>query len=127
MTTAIVVACLASYRALFIRNDRPQKLPNFERNKSSSHKTSLKGLLAFMDRKSTLDPESMEGRPTTYNVEITGQEGSNRAGDPYNAGNDSESLDHILPLDAVHVRSDITNTFSTLEREGTHRMRDLKR
>ena len=116
MTTATVVACLASYRALFTRNDRLNKLPDVERDKSNAHKASLKGMLTSKESERTVSVESMESRPTVYNVNLTDQTGSNHSGDDYNAKDKLEPLEFGLPMNAVHVRSDISNTFSSHER-----------
>lgn len=116
MTTAILVARLASYRALFTRTDRPPELPDVKRDNSNAHKAFLKGMLTSKKSEKTFSVESMESRSTVYNVNIIGQTGSNHSVDGYNAKDKPEPLEFGLPMNAIHVRSDISNTFSSHER-----------
>lgn len=54
--------------------------------------------------------------PAAYNVRITGSDGSDQSGrHDNNAKDESQSTEHIVPLSAVHVRSDITNVYSPLD------------
>ena len=118
-TTAIIVACLASYRALFTQSDRVRKLPDFERKNPNFINTSVKGLLASKKSTKSSGIKSMTGAPTEYNVRTTGHDWSDHSGHNGREG-ESESVEYILPLTAVHVQNDITHIYSARECDGWH-------
>lgn len=61
----------------------------------------------------------MTGAPTEYNVRTAGPHGSDHSGLD-GRERESESVEYILPLTAVHVRTDITQIYSTREHDGRH-------
>lgn len=82
----------------------------------SPTKASRTGLLASEERNQTLGLESFESAAqTVYDVDINGYNGPGHSSDDSDAQATSEPGERILPLNAIHVRSDIRSTLSTRE------------
>lgn len=114
---AILVACLAAFRALFTKSDRPsQRLPDGHQKGNS--RASSRRAFRFRTKNSSASKDSgyviaMNDVVKQQNsIIVHGERCSSRTWRHYSKkSSDSEEL--IVPLEGVHVRNDVDTYIGT--------------
>ena len=100
--TAIAIACLGSYPALFIKQNRPRRLPENDHSGNAS-----KTLLTRISWQTLSDR-----KPTNQSISLVHRGSDSRC-------ENTHSMDMMLP-NRVHVRSDISTFYSEPRSESFH-------